>query len=69
MGSLKSYTENVIHICYLGLQDVSRKRKESSRTPVEWTGTLVETSGDRTIVLVSIKKWMKGKAILDMIRE
>ena len=59
----------MIHICYLGLQDASRKRKEFSRTPVEWTGTLVETSGDRTTVLVSIKKWMKGKAILDMIRE
>ena len=34
-------------LCYLGLQDASRKRTEVSRTPEEWPDTLVETSSDR----------------------
>ena len=56
-------------LCYLGLQDVSRKRTELSNTPEKWMDALIETSGDRTSVLVSQKKWMKRKVILVRIRE
>ena len=56
-------------LSYLGLQDASRKRTEVSRSPGEWAGTLVETVDDRTSILVSFKKWMKGKAIFVWIRD
>ena len=56
-------------LCYLGLQDASRKRTEVSTTPGEWAGTLVETSSDTPSKLVSHKKWMKGKEILARIVE
>ena len=56
-------------LCCLGLQDKSIKSTEVSRTPGKWTGTLVETSGNIISVLVSSKKWMKGKAIFVRILE
>ena len=56
-------------LIFHGLQDTGRKRTCSSRTPGEWTGTMVETINGRVMILVSLKKWEKGKDIVKRIQD
>jgi hypothetical protein len=54
-------------ICkHLGIEDAPRKRREVSRSPGPWAGSMVYTddaeAGVR--VMVSRKKWAKAKRLL-----
>jgi hypothetical protein len=50
---------------YLGIQDASRKRRDSSQDPGAWSGSVVKTDGEGVYVLASEDKWMKAKGMLD----
>ena len=51
-------------LCYLGLQDVARKRTKPSQSPGEWAGTIVNSEGGVVKVLVSREKWNRGKNMI-----
>jgi hypothetical protein len=59
-------------ICnYLGIQDAPRKRREVSRVPGPWAGSIVYTDNSAAGVrmLVSRKKWAKAKRLLVTLHE
>ena len=49
---------------YLGIQDASRKRRDSSQTPGAWAGSVVLTRPDGVFVMVDAEKWAKAKRML-----
>ena len=49
---------------YLGIQDASRQRLDSSRTPGVWAGSVVLTRSEGVFVMVDQAKWEKAKAML-----
>jgi len=52
------------YLNYLGIQDASRKRRGSTRTPGAWAGAVVITRKDGVYVTVSEEKWKKAKEML-----
>jgi hypothetical protein len=59
-------------ICnYLGIQEAPRNRREVSRAPGPWAGSMVYTDDSATGVriLVSRKKWVKAKRLLATLHE
>jgi hypothetical protein len=49
---------------HLGIQDASRKQRDSSRAPEACAGVVLRTNGDGVHVLVSQEKWDRTKAQL-----
>ncbi len=49
---------------YLGIQDASRKRRDSSQTPGAWAVAVVRTGAEGVFVLASEEKWLKAKVLL-----
>ena len=47
---------------YLGVQDAPRKRRNSSNMAGAWAGSVVYTTSDQVLVLVTEEKWCKAKA-------
>ena len=45
---------------YLGIQDAARKRRDSSRTPGAWAGSVVLTRDDGVYVMCEQSKWDKA---------
>jgi hypothetical protein len=56
-------------LSYLGIQDASRKRRDSSQIPGAWSGCVVQTDGEGVYVLASEEKWIKAKGLLDELKE
>ena len=54
---------------YLGIQDASRKRRDSSQTPGAWAGSVVLTRPDGVFVMVDAEKWAKAKRMLAEVSE
>ena len=52
-------------MAYLGVQDATRKRRQITQTPGEWTGSIVLSVQDIGVfVTVSKKKWMRAQEIV-----
>jgi len=49
---------------HLGIQDAARKRRDSSQTAGAWAGSVVYTTSEDVVVLVTTEKWNKGKSQL-----
>lgn len=49
---------------FLGLQDAPRKRRDPSKTPGAWAGSILDTSGDVVSICVSQERWDKAKGII-----
>jgi hypothetical protein len=54
---------------HLGIQDASRKRRDSSQSPGAWAGAVIRTGPDGVFVLTSQEKWDKAKALLGEVIE
>jgi hypothetical protein len=59
-------------LSWLGLQDASRKRRDSSQTPGAWVGCVVRANADGLFVLSNEAKWNKApkgllQEVLDLI--
>jgi hypothetical protein len=58
---------------WLGLQDASRKRRNSSQAPRAWAGCVVRANSDGVFVLSDEEKWIKAKKlmheVLDLLAE
>lgn len=54
---------------WLGIQDAARKRREPSREPGAWAGSIFKTENDRVTVKLSEEKWDKTKRIIEELRE
>jgi hypothetical protein len=52
------------HIKHHGLQDAARKRRPAAQDGGPWTGTLVHTTNDRVLVMVTEKCWIKTRMII-----
>jgi hypothetical protein len=50
---------------YLGIQDASRKRRDSLQAPGAWAGAVVRTGTEGVLVLASEEKWLKAKVLLN----
>ena len=50
---------------YLGIQDAPRKRRDSSRTPGAWSGSVVVTKDDGVYVTADSEKWNKAKGMVE----
>ena len=61
--------ENCSSLIWYGLQDAGRKRTESSQSPNEWASSMVETVDGKVLLLVSQKKWDRGKFIIKRIQD
>jgi hypothetical protein len=55
-------------LSYLGIQDASRKRGDSSQTPGAWSGSVVQTDGEGVYVLAAEEKWIKAKGLLNELK-
>ncbi len=70
-GSDKELTWQASHTMaakqsYLGVQDVGRKARPSSKQPGEWAGAIVHVMASLGVcVLTSVEKWAKMRAILN----
>lgn len=53
----------------LGIQDAARKRRDASRTPGAWAGSVVVTKEDGVFVLADAEKWTKAKAMVQEVME
>jgi hypothetical protein len=49
---------------FLGLQEAPRKYRPGSMTPGPWAGSMAYTNDGEVRVLISKKKWDKGKVII-----
>lgn len=54
---------------YLGVQDAPRKRRKSSNVAGAWAGSVVYTTKERVLVLVTEEKWIKAKSQIDELKE
>ena len=54
---------------HLGIQDASRKRRDSSRKPGAWAGSVVVTREDGVFVTSDEEKWIKAKAMITEVLE
>eukprot|EP00978_Attheya_sp_CCMP212_P011188 scaffold27391_cov67-Attheya_sp.AAC.7 len=57
------------HSNHRGVQDVPRNRCDGGMAPVAWTGSVVQTSTDGVLLLISDDKWKKTKLQLMKIPE
>jgi len=48
-------------LTWYGLQVAARKRRDASRTPGAWAGTVIHMDGEVVLLLVSQDKWDKTK--------
>ena len=53
---------------HLGIQDAARKRRDSSRTPGAWAGSVVLTRKDGVFVMVDEAKWNKDNGMVEEVR-
>jgi hypothetical protein len=53
---------------WLGIQDAPRKRRDSSKSPGAWSGSVIRVTPDGVFVLLPEDKWNKAKAMLQEIR-
>jgi hypothetical protein len=51
-------------LSYLGIQDASQKRRDSSKHPGAWAGSVVRSDKGGVHQLISDEKWEKTKALL-----
>jgi hypothetical protein len=56
-------------LTFLGLQDASRKRRDSSQTRGAWAGAVIRTGPDGVMITVSQEKWTKAKALVAEVLE
>jgi hypothetical protein len=49
---------------WLGIQDASRKRKDSSQAPGAWDGSIIQANPEGGFVLSDEEKWIKAKKLL-----
>jgi hypothetical protein len=52
---------------WLGIQDAARERRDPSRTPGAWAGSIVHTEDGVITVSVSQERWDKAKGIISWI--
>jgi len=52
-----------------GLQDAARKRRDASRMPGSWAGTVIHTDGEEVLLLVLQEKWDKTKKWVEWVKE
>ena len=52
-----------------GLQNKGRKRTGAIQSPGEWACTMVKTVDGKVVLLVSQKKWDRGKAIVKRVQD
>jgi hypothetical protein len=52
----------------LGIQDAPRKRRDSSKKPGAWSGSVILVTPEGVCVLASEDKWQKAKALLQEIQ-
>jgi hypothetical protein len=67
----RAYRKSASVCNYLGIQDAPRKRRDVSRAPGPWAGSMVYTD-DRSAgmrILVSRKKWAKAKRLLETLHK
>ena len=55
-------------LAWLGIQDATRKRRDSSRTAGAWAGSVIYTTKDSVYVLVTKEKWTKARSLLADLR-
>jgi hypothetical protein len=55
-------------LSYLGIQDASRKRRDSSQTPGAWSGSVVQTDSEGVYVLAAEEKWIKAKGLFNELK-
>ena len=55
-------------LCYLGIQNASRKTRPPSQEPGAWAGILARVSQDHITVCTAQEKWDKAKGMLQAIR-
>jgi hypothetical protein len=53
-----------ITLSYLGLQDASRKGRDSSMTPGAWAGSLLRSDDGQVRILLAQEKWDKAKRLI-----
>jgi hypothetical protein len=51
-------------LSYLGLQDASRKRRDSSMNPGAWAGSLLRSDNGQVRILSAQEKWDKAKMLI-----
>ena len=51
------------------MQDTGRKKTGASQSPGKWDGTTVETIDGKVVLLVSQKKWNRGKSIVKRVQD
>jgi hypothetical protein len=56
-------------LSYLGLQDASRKRRDSSQTPGAWAGAVIRSGEDHVYIVVSKEKWKRAKRLVEEVAE
>ena len=52
-------------LTFAGIQDASRKRRETSQTPGAWAGLVLYTNNMEVYVTVSQDRWEKTQAVLN----
>ena len=56
-------------LCYLGLQDASRKRRMGSQRPGAWAGAVVSTDKGMVLKSISRDRWVKTQRKVQWIAE
>jgi hypothetical protein len=51
-------------LSYLGIQDASRKQRDSSQSPGAWAEAVIHAGLDGVFLLTSEEKWVKAKVLL-----
>jgi hypothetical protein len=54
---------------WLGIQDATRKRRDSSQAPGAWDGSVIRVNSDGVFVLSDEEKWRKTKDLLHEVLE
>jgi hypothetical protein len=52
---------------WLGVQDATHKRRDPSKTPGAWAGSIIHIAGEVVTISVSQERWDKVKHIIDWI--
>lgn len=54
---------------WLGVQDAARKRRPPSQEPGAWSGSVVFSSHDNVLVLVSQERWDKARLVVEWLQQ
>jgi hypothetical protein len=57
------------YLCFFGVQDACRKRRDPSQTLEPWVSSIVQTCGEAVYVTISLERWSKAKNIVTWIKE